>query len=595
MTDNDIYKDAQELFDSFHNFRDQRKKWLDIIKRVDVIDLGKLYHDVGLRYHSFRPQHELSQFTAVLDTASTTVNVNARSEDREDKEAAQNFEDWSNAIIPRLGQGKSSPRRLSRSYRASVGVSVEKFDLAREWLKRGDPRGADAKSALGADEAEKVRLGPPFIWTSINPLTGAWFEDDLGVHNVVEQSERAINPILKEFKLGYRNGGFTSLGAGDPEGIGYTGWTKKAKFTQVSTPDSIYCFVEGAKGKGHMVAQYENPWGRPPYEIVPALLQGDLSDPDTRYIPLILGSLVQAEYENFVMSLVFLAAYLTGSPVYDLFTKTGAPFFYADRNEQISIEIKPGEPSKYQFPEGSELRQRTIQMGVDVDKFLVQLRQDAERYGFPTSLTGSTPEARTPAWALAEASGKAMFQIDPATRAEQQSIVGMLEGFGHVIKTYIQEPVPILSRVEGPEGKAEDKLLTVKHTDIRDFDIAVGVSVPSSSLQLAKQEVGRKDVAEGHLSEETYQEEYIGLKNVARENRRILDGELRKMLKPSIVAHAIQVINKRVQEETGSTIPVPQAVPPAPQGVAAPKTRPAQQVRPGGAGGAESPMEAMVG
>lgn len=569
----------QKLFDSFEKFRTTRRDWRKLIDRTDEINLGTLYHDVGLRYHSFKPQHELNQFTAVLDTASTTFSVNARTEKAEDKEAAQNWEHWLNAAVLYM-TAISDALRLSRSERTSIGVGIWKFDLKREWLKREMETDGDYSTRLRKDWENRLKLGLPFVWSSINPLTCAWFRDAEGIPVFVEQSMRPINPILKEFQQGYEDGAFLDLGEGEPVDQGVSTMMEQVKFTQVSTNETISYYVE-SKGdeKGQkLLKSYPNPWGRPPYVVVEGLLQAGSTEVDTRYIPLIMGALVQAKYDNFIESITFLAAYLTGTPVYDVFTKEGQPYIDPSTNQPMVIEVKPGAPMVTALPPGAELRQRTIAMGVDMDKMRLRLREDAEKYGFPSGLAGQAPEPRTPAYALAEAQGKAMLFIEPATKAEQRAFVEMAEMLGHVIKNYIQEEIPILSRVEDEKGEA--KALTVGSDDIGDFDIKVGVTVPSTSLQLAKQEMMRKDVEDGFLSPETYQTDGIGIKDVERENRLIIADGLKKKLIPSIETHAMQISQERIKARLGSSIPVPQGAVSEQGPPAAAPTRPAQQVRP---------------
>src|SRR3972149_4026405 len=97
MSEDTLYKAAIKLLESsgFQAFRKRRRDWWKIINREDTINPGKLYHDVPApRYHPFKPQHELNQFSAVLDTASTTASVHARSERDEEKQKAQKWEQW---------------------------------------------------------------------------------------------------------------------------------------------------------------------------------------------------------------------------------------------------------------------------------------------------------------------------------------------------------------------------------------------------------------------------------------------------------------------------------------------------------------------
>ena len=564
MSEDTLYKAAIKLLESsgFQAFRKRRRDWWKIINREDTINLGKLYHDVpALRYHTFKPQHELNQFSAVLDTASTTASVHARSERAEEKQKAQNWEQWLNTAIPVMARGKSSPLRISRSQRTAIGVGIWKFDLRSEWLRRPNETDDDYRERLKSDREQKLRLGLPFIWTSPDPLTCAWFESDADIPLVVEQSERPVNPILREFGYRYENGDFSELGQGEPVDMRMEHALETVTFTQISTDDTIAFYVKGKK-ESKLLRSYENPWGRPPYIIVPGLLQAGAATPDRKYIPLILGALTQAEYDNFAESITMLAAYLTGTPTYDLFRKDSGSPYLNEQNEQITFEVKPGEPMVYPLPEGAEWRQRTIAMGIDMDKLRARIRADAQEFGFPSGLAGDMPQPRTPAYAYAEASGRAMLHIDPAKRAEESAFVEMADMLGYCIANYIKEDIPIPGSIEDEEGKVKEAILSIGPGDIGEFDVTMGVTVASTSLDMAKREMQRKELEVGNLSQETYMGEDMGIKDVAKEKRLILEGDLKKILKPSLLSHAVQIINEKVRARTGSAIPVPEGAEP---------------------------------
>ena len=561
----DPFAPFRKLYDSFGNFRTRRDQYQSFIDGTDTILLGNPYHDVGLRHHSIRPAFERDQYTAILDTAGVTFAFEARTDDEKDIAGASKSEEWANAAIPLLRAGKTDPLRLSRSRRAGIGVDVWKLDLRNEWFTN--------------------ETGLPFIWSSIDPKTCAWFEDVEGMQLMVEMSLRPINPILQAFGMRYKDGMFLDLGEGAPVERSPEHYLETVEFTQVSTPETIMFFVEqkgvrGGRQPAKLLKTFENPWRKVPYVIVPALLTSNTTDPAKRYQALIHNAVEVARYENFMRSLLFLAAKLTAAPIYDLVTKgTQALFLDEETGDPIKLEVDGDKPVKFPLPEGTELKQRTIQMGVDARVMLDMLAAEADRVGFPTGLLGTAPEPRTPAYALAERAGQASVFIDPAVRAEEAALLELWELMAGCIKNYdgfVDKEIPILVRVEDESGKPET--LTLGPGDIGEYDVRVHAAPVISSLDMAQKEVDRKDVAEGHMSQRTYMTR-SGVKDVDKELRQIGDEKLMTMLEPSTLAHSIQVINAKAQRRLGSPIPVPEGVPPPEMPEVQGRTRAAQQVR----------------
>ena len=561
----DPFRPFQALWDSFQGFRDSRDEYQSFIDGTDTILLGNPYHDVGIRHHSVRPAFERDQYTAILDTAGVTFAFEARTDDTKDIEGASKSEEWANAAIPILRAGKTDPLRLSRSRRAGIGVDVWKLDLRNQWFTD--------------------KIGLPFIWSSLDPRLCAFFEDQEGFQLMVEQSVRPINPILNAFRMRYDEGSFTQLGEGEPVETHAANYLKTVKFTQVSTPETIMFFVEeqGVRGgtrPAKHIATYPNPWGKVPYVIVPALLTSNTTDLATRYQALIHNTVKVAKYENFMNSLLFLAARLTAAPIYDLVAKgTQALHYDEEAGGPIKIQVDGDKPVKYEMPENTELKQRTIQMGVDARVMIEMLAVEADRVGFPTGLLGASPEPRTPAYALAERAGQASVFIDPAVRAEEAALLQLWELMAGCIKNYIKTDIPILTRVEDETGKAKSETLHLSAEDIGEPDVRVHSAPVITSLDMAQKEVDRKDVAEGHMSQRIYMTKG-GTKDVDKELRQIGDEKLMTMLDPSTYAHAIQVINAKAQKALGSPTPVPENVPPPEMPEVQGRTRPAQQVRP---------------
>jgi hypothetical protein len=585
------FKDVTELWNSFGAFRTRREtKWRPLRNREIDADLGKLYHDVGLRYKSFDPQHEAFQYTAALNTASTTFAIKARVDDSTIQESAQNFEYWMNAAVPLLNVGKSSPLSLSRSYVACDGVAVWKFDLNPDWIKKPNEGDEDYRKRLEQERKAKLQLGLPFVWSAPDPTTCAWFEDGEDTPVMVERCKRRINPILKAFDLQPQDVPFLKLGEGTGEFGGST-LMKQVTFTQVSTPETIYYYIDqagGQKTKGEAIAERPNPWGRVPYVVVPGMLQAGSTDPDKRYLPLILAALVMAEYENFGESLRMLAAYLTCAPTYDLVMDktTGQEFIGDPRSGQpLEIEVVPGQPLVRILP--APLVQRTVQAGIDMDKMLNRFRMDRDRYGFPTGLMGMTPEPRVPAIALAESAEKAMLRLDPALRQEEAAFTEMARMFGYVIKNYIKEEVPIYTVIEDEEGNPKDEVLKIAGDDIHEYDIAVGVTVVSTSLQLAKSEQYGNAVDKRRMPKGMYMEEILGIKDVAKSLRQMEDEQLDEVLTQWDLHMVLAAAAREQRDEQGIELPVPPptgAVPTAGPG------RAAQQVRVPGTAGEPLPL-----
>jgi hypothetical protein len=591
------YKDAQKLFDSFENFRTKRERWNKIRNRELDPDVGDLYHNVGLLFKTYRPQHEGNQFTAILDTASITIGARARSTKAEIKEDVQNWEEWLNHVFPALlSAGSQSPLLLSRSDRVCMGVGALKFDLHPEWMTF-QASGTDARDLLKLTEERKLEIGLPFIVSAPNPLTLAWFTDELGDAVVVEQGMRGVNPIARIFKLGYKAGEWIDLAPTEAEYSPISSYTDQVKFTQISTRDEIHYYVENKKGRwpgAKLLRTYRNPWGRPPYLIIPARLQGGNRNPDDMYRPLIEGSLVMAEYDNFAETLVLLAGYLTAAPLYDLFLESGGLYIDPVTNLPIEIPLVAGKPTVKMMPAGAKLMQRTIQMGVDMDKFRARVAADMERFGFPTGLSGEAPEPRTPAWALAEKGEHGMIQVNPAINAERNALIEAAQMVGYCIKNSIKEEVPILTVIKDAEGADKDEIVRIDDKKIHECDITVGITIPSTSIQLAKEESDRKDVELGWFPLELYLEETKGVKDVAKTIRMIEEGTLHKALLPTLLQDVIDEINRERTAQGLPSIPpiVPEAAPPEAPPTEGWGTRGAGQVRVPGAGGAPPPAAA---
>ncbi len=563
----DLFKPYKKLYDSFSTFRSDRNDWQALIDGTDVIDLGKMYHDTGLRYHSPRARHEWNQYTAILDTASVTYAFESRTDEADDKESAQTAEHWFNAYIQLARGGKIDPLRLCRSYRAAKGVGILKLDFDGPWLQN--------------------KQGVPFILSCVDPNTCAWFEDDKEVPLFVEHSERALNPVLKAFNLGYETGTFYTLGSGQPVESSPEGYLETVTVTQVSTPETVSFWARGKAKRGESqqptqhLRTFPNPWGGVPYIIIPALITANATDLSKRFQPLIYNTLEMVRYENHMKSLLFLAARLTAAPIYDVVTETGEPFMDPETGAPMVIEVDPGHPMKYLLPPGAKLVQREIKMGVDNHIMLEVIRAEQDRVGFPTGLLGDAPQPRTPAFAYAQAQGAASVFIDPATRAEAAGLLQLQELVGNCIKNYIGSRGPVEIRVRSEDESGEAKTLSIGPDDIGEHDVRVQVDVPITSLEMARKELDRKDMNEGTLSPDTYMKNG-GITDVDRENRLINDADLRRELRPSTRAHAIQIINERVQRELGSPMPVPENATGLEQPPAQGRTRPAQQVRPAG-------------
>jgi hypothetical protein len=559
----DPFEPFQKLWNSFENFRKSRDGYQAVIDGTDVIDLGNLYHDIGLRHHSIRPMHEWNQYTAILDTASVTYAFESRTDDTTDQENANAAEQWFNAAILLMNAGKSPPLRLSRSRRVAQGIAIWKLDLNDDWFD------------FGKDF--------PFIWSEMPPGTGAWFEDAVGTPLFLERSTRAVNPLLKAFKLRYDKGTFSKLAEGEPPDIVPANYLETVVLTQVSTPETITYWAQpvgqrGGAGKAQEIHAFENPWdGRVPYVRIPALLTATLPDPAKRYQPLIYNTLRVAAYENYMKSLLFLAARLTAAPIYDVVTEAGDPFVEEGQAAPLVIYADPDKPMRTPLPPGARLIQREIEMGVDNQTMLDMLAIEADRVGFPSGLLGAAPEPRTPAYALAQAQGQASVFIDPATKAEEAALLELQELMAGCIKNYDGfrgKKIPIRVRTEDTSGKA--KVLELGPENIGEHDVRVHSAPVITSLDMAQTEVDRKDLNEGLLSIQTYMTKR-GITDVEKELRLIMEGQLIMELSPSVRATVIAGVDA-IRKAKGKT-PVAEGAgiqPTAPPG----RTRPAQQVRP---------------
>ncbi len=588
MAEDKYFEAANKLFDSFKPFHEERKFWNDLTERRIRADLGKLYHDVGLRFRSYRPQHDSRRFTAMLDTASITFGARARSLREKAKEDAQAWESWLNVAFPLLNQGSLPPLSLSRSQRAIMGAGIWCWDIHPEWAMLGLPEEGDPKKRVQMDEEAKLEIGLPILWSSPDLLTCAWLMDEGGLAVMVERSKRRVNPIARAFGMGYKNSSFYELAPGQPVETS-DDMLESVEFTRVSDCDEIRYYVKGT-GDLQLLKRTPNPWKQPPYNVVPALICGGSRDENSMFRPLIEGSLAMAEYDNFAESIVLLAGYLTGTPTYDMFLdpNTNQAFLRdPDSGEPLEIELVPGQPMVKVLP--GKMVQRTIQMGVDMNLFRDRIRLDADRYGFPSGLSGQTPEPRTPAWALAAAGEQAMFQIDPAIKAEQNALIEAATMIGRVIKNYIKEEIPILTVVKGEEGE-KDQIVKISGDQIHEVDLTVGVNIPSTSIQLAKMQQYGQDVDKGRFPLELYLEEIAGVKDVQKAMRMIRLEGLKVQADGLLLQDVLTHVNRRRLEEGEEPLTFPEA-----PGTVQTTNRPsATQVRPPAAGGAPIP-EAPVG
>ena len=158
-----------------------------------------------------------------------------------------------------------------------------------------------------------------------------------------------------------------------------------------------------------------------------------------------------------------------------------------------------------------------------------------------------------------------------------------------VIKNYIKEEIPILTVQKSEEGD-KDNVVSIKGEKIHEFDISVGVTIPSTSLQLAKMQQYGQDVDKGRFPLELYQEEIQGVKDVQKANRMIQLERMKARLDEPLQQDVLDHINKRRADAGLGSLQFPEL-----EAVMQASVRPsATQVRPPGAGGAPVP-QAPVG
>jgi len=557
-----VLKEAMELWEWFAKFRKTRREWRRVRDREWSPNIGKMYHDTGPRFKSDRPQDASNRYEAVLGTiAPGAYTVRARTLQESEREGAQKTETWLNVLGPILQRGpwgQMSPVELGRSFRVSDGVDVRNWDLFQEWL--------DLKDKADKEDL-RLRMGLPFGETARDPLHCAWFHDRDGLATVVHRARYQRNPLAALFEgENFSVDDLRSLGRGqDPESA--SGERNTVLLTEVQKRETIQYYMEEVSGGGdpRLLRTVENPWRRPAFQIIGARIQAGDPDPDKVYQPLIALTLELSKTESHLKTLVLLAAQLTAAPCYDLFIEKGAQetlYFDPDTKKPVRIELDPEGGIAQELPPGSYLKQRTIEVGVDVLTMIEMVDARLNEVGFPTGLTGETPQPRVPAWSAAQASEKGMLQIAGAIKNEEAAGVESAQMLTGIIKNYIGEEVPLLT-VGANEGD-KPSIVTLGPNDVGEYDITCELTVPNTSIMLAKLEFVRQAVAEGTLPKEFEIEEAMKMLGRIPDVEGVKDKIMRERIDAIADIFAYQDILEETQRQRAAEGKPPMAPPEMP-------------------------------
>jgi len=188
-----------------------------------------------------------------------------------------------------------------------------------------------------------------------------------------------------------------------------------------------------------------------------------------------------------------------------------------------------------------------------------------------------------------------MLQIAGAIKNEEAANVESAQMLTGIIKNYIQEEVPLLTVGANEGDKAS--IVSLGPNDVGEYDITCELTVPNTSIMLAKLEFVRQAVAEGTLPKEFEIEEAMKMlgriPDVEGTKQKILYEQVDQIGRVFIIQALLEDKQRQRAEQGKPPITPPEF--PAEPGAQPPGRPTPDQIRPAMTGAEYQPMGAPPG
>ena len=546
---------ARDLKNDFGSHADQELRRL-IRQRKNPVDWEALGLEARAKdiapVQTHTPAEEAHRYANAIASAEPEVAVFvAESEKVTRQKIGARLEDfWDAAITTLLGDDYERCLHMS-----AEGVGAGRLDLKPQFWS-GIPERGDLESEPynAAVDDQRKAIGLPFEAVTLDPLT-FYYEEDKRREIVVgvEWGRRKKTVLTETYKKHKDPEAF--LGPTIPEGI--SGGTRMVDFVVVRTPDIIYHAIMGNDPKGskdHILWEGPNLFAPSTGYILWRGLPSGYPEVDERYLPFIMQVLANAPHKNLHRTIQNNLAILSLRTWTEEPKESSRPL-----GQQVAAQAKGTGATKKSrhgnvvadVETGRVVRWRDMAEGSSV--VLAHIEEEELRYRFPEPLApeSSSGESGRDTIRRQEVSWQLLRQGYESRKRAIEELITIVRRtlFGH--KEFLQDGrmVYLQHLVEGlgEEGTLRKQdLLALSEEDNIPHEVQVTIQTMTQAAQLAMNEEGIR--LQGHLSQETRDQDYFSVKNIPLENRRRQKDLIRAATYPETVKRAILAVNDRLGE-----------------------------------------------
>ncbi len=586
MTPSQALKAAHELKSDFGNHAAQRLR-REIRQRKVPVDWKALGIEERVKdiapFQSDTPNQEAQRYANAMASAEPEVAVFvAESEKTTRQKIGEGLEGFYDAGVTVL-LGDDYQRCL---WMAGEGVGAGRLDLKPEFWKGIPKRGeTDLEEFNQSVDDQRRAIGLPFEFVDVDPLALFYEEDKKREITVAVEWGRRKRSVIDQVYQKSKNGKRpeTFLGPTVPESSPQS--TQMVEFVVIRTPDIIYHATIGQSEREDKVLwEGENLFAPSTGYILWRGLPSGFADLDERYLPFIMNTLNVAQHWNLFMS---IQANM-GIRSLREWTEQDASERATGQLRQVTAEAKGAGKTKKtvhgsivaDLETGRTLRWREI--SGDLKEVLARLDLEEERYRFPEPLApeSSSGESGRDTIRRQEASSRLLRQGFEARKHAVEELVRVVRRtlFGH--KDFLADGrriyLPHMVEGLGPEGTLRKQdVLSISEADNIPHEVQITVATMSQAAQLALNEEGIR--LQGHLSQDTRDQDYFRVQNIPLENRRRQKDLIRAATYPETVKRAILAVNDRLM---GRQAPGPDLLVPTEEGGGAAVPGPAISAQP---------------